>query len=119
MNKLTLLPFLTVLLISCDPELHKFPHEREPAPPTEIAQATTPPTTPSTYRAPAPVQNSNSTAAFLTPQQDNELPTKEQLADGAHSSIGTGGSNMITPNTQPSTAIKPPTAPEDDLAPSE
>lgn len=53
MNKLTILPFLTVLVVSCDPEMHKFPHESATGAPTKVVQATP---TPSTDSAPAPVE---------------------------------------------------------------
>lgn len=120
MYRLTLLSLFTILLVSCDPEMHKFPHERETAAPTEVIRASSP-YTPSVR--PTPVQNADLTDAFLTPQQDRNLPSKEQLSEDAASSIGINNPRAVVPGTQPSTAIKPPSSTpslnEDDLAPSE
>lgn len=69
--------------------------------------------------APAPALAQNPTAGWHRLKDDTNLPTKEQLADGADSSIGQsqpGGQE----NNQPSTSIKPPPAePDDQLAPGE
>jgi len=120
MNKLIILPLLCFLCISCaDVE----PEEEEPVEPVEKPTQTVAPT-------PLPVKETDPTAAFLTPKQDRELPSAEQLADGADSSIGAGSPGTIPLSTQPSTTITPPigeTPPttastpnlEDDLAPAE
>ena len=126
MNKIALLPILSVMLVSCDPEMHRFPNEVVKSPNAEAAQPAQADVAASPRRtvAPAPIKKAtaDSTSPFLTPAQDKNLPSTEQLADGAASSIGTGSTGTIAPTTQPSTAIKPPTiapAPEDDLAPAE
>ncbi|BDS07191.1 hypothetical protein NT6N_22310 [Oceaniferula spumae] len=132
MKKLTTSLMLTgiagfsALLSSCADK----PKEEEAAKPVEQPKVVAKPVAP----APAPVEEVNPTAAFRTPSDDTNLPTAEQLADGAESSIGTGSQKVTVPNTQPSTAIKPPSAAvappaksppatastkEDDLAPAE
>ena len=126
MYRLTLLSLFTILLVSCDPEMHKFPHERETAAPTEVLRALppyTPSVRPTPIQRPSSVQNADLTDVFLTPQQDRNLPSKEQLSEDAASSIGINNPRAVVPGTQPSTAIKPPSSTpslnEDDLAPSE
>ena len=67
---------------------------------------------------PLPATPSDPTAGWRG-LNDTKLPTPDQLADGAESSIG-GTTPNSPPNDGPSTSIKPPRSmPEDQLAPSE
>ncbi len=117
MNTRTILPLLTVFFVSCgDKE-----QDTEPAQP--VVQ---PPTTVTRKPAPLPVPDTDPTAVFLTPKQDRNLPSSEQLAEGSDSLIGIGNLAPIVSSNQPSTTITPPSIPsatapvqEDDLAPAE
>ncbi|MCP5537325.1 MAG: hypothetical protein H7A51_13975 [Akkermansiaceae bacterium] len=80
---------------------------------------------------PAPVVETNPTNPFRTPADDMKLPTADQIAEGKDSSIGTGSQPVNNPDTAPSVAVTPPSAPatpdapekqpkkEDQLAPGE
>ena len=108
-NSLTAIFFiglLSMILASCASTPKE---EKEPAHPVKepIVAATTPPLP------------QNPTAGWRRLKDDTNLPTKEQLADGADSSIGQSQPGAQE-NNQPSTIIKPPPAePDDQLAPSE
>lgn len=62
--------------------------------------------------APAPVVDANPVNPFRTPEDDLNLPTDAQTAEGADSSIGTGSQPVSSPDNSPSIAITPPTAPK-------
>lgn len=127
MKKLIILPILTAFLVSCankkkdetsaelvtQPGVNTVP-ALAPALVFASPVAPTPAPTPAVASnrrrtvAPAPVPDANPTAAFRIPSKDTTLPTDEQLADGADSSIGTGAQKANKPSTQPSTSVKPP-----------
>ncbi|MFK7909703.1 MAG: hypothetical protein AB8F34_03790 [Akkermansiaceae bacterium] len=74
---------------------------------------------PVAHRPAAPKPIADPTALFRTPN-DAQLPTDEQLKQGAESSIGTGDVKPITDSpTGPSTTVKPPKPDEDQLDPGE
>jgi len=69
---------------------------------------------------PDPVVEENPTAKFRMLKNDIELPTEDQLADGAETSLGQAKPGDSEEDLAPTTTIKPPKSPvEDQLAPSE
>ncbi len=132
MNKITLLPLLSLLFVSCDPEMHRFPHERTRVkkPVIKKVKRSIPLVAkPKHIPAPASVRKTPTdlSSAFLTPTQDTNLPSSEQLADGAQSAIGSKIPDPEIPSLQiptidPNSPIVPSIdtpAPEDDLFPTE
>lgn len=67
--------------------------------------------------APAPVVIGNPTNPFRTPEDDFNLPTAAQTAEGRDSSIGTGSQPVSNPDNAPSVAVTPPSAPSVPVAP--
>ena len=102
---------LTLALSSCGNKDKDNPEEEPVVQP--IVKATKPA---------EPKPTADPTAMFLTPKDEN-LPTTDQLKQGAESSIGTGDVKPITDSpTEPSTTAKPPVPPkpdEDQLDPGE
>ena len=104
-------PFLSIsllisLLASCaSPTEEEKPAEPVKAPAVEVE---------------APAQpEANPTEGWIMLADDTKLPTEDQLADGAETSLGAADANSGIDN-RPSTSVKPPAIePEDQLAPSE
>lgn len=107
----TITPFLLIsllssILVSCATPQKEDQKPVEPIKEPEITE-------------PLPETPSNPTAGWRMLKDDTKLPTPDQLADGAESSLGTTTPSGLS-NDGPSTSIKPPPSiPEDQLAPSE
>lgn len=66
-----------------------------------------------------PAADATPTSPYRIPKKDTNLPSAEQLAEGAASSIGAAGGGASRADTQPSATVKPPKPRADDLAPGE
>lgn len=113
----TITPFLLIgllssILVSCAISKEEYQKRQEAQKPVE-------PVKEPEITEPLPVTPSDPTTGWRVLKDDTQLPTPDQLTDGAESSVGTTTPDGAS-NDGPSTSIKPPPSiPEDQLAPSE